>query len=120
MSKQNREQGQGRGPAMEQRPLLGPGGMRFATLLGVAVVIFITVINWNETRRLQTALNERLNQLDNRLTLMTAKLDSQGRAAAPARQGPDPNKVYTVKTEGSPFRGPKNAPVTIAEFSDFQ
>lgn len=119
MSKHNRDQGQGRGPAMEQPPLLGPGGMRFVTLLGVAVVAFITAVNWNETRRLQLSLNERLNQIDNRLTQMSGKLDSQARAAAP-RQGPDPNKVYTVRTEGSPFTGPKSAPVTIAEFSDFQ
>jgi protein-disulfide isomerase len=43
-------------------------------------------------------------------------------AAAPAkpRRGPDPSKVYKVKTEGSPIQGPKTAKVTIAEFSDFQ
>jgi protein-disulfide isomerase len=41
------------------------------------------------------------------------------RAAAPAR-GPDPNRVYTLKTAGAPFKGPESAPVTIAEFSDFQ
>src|SRR5262245_66344834 len=39
---------------------------------------------------------------------------------AQARRGPDPNKVYTVNTSGSPVRGVPSAPVTIAEFSDFQ
>jgi protein-disulfide isomerase len=28
--------------------------------------------------------------------------------------------VYTIRTEGSPSKGPENAPVTIAEFSEFQ
>jgi len=34
--------------------------------------------------------------------------------------GPDPNKVYTVRTEGSPAKGSPTAPIVIAEFSDFQ
>ncbi len=44
-------------------------------------------------------------------------------AAAPqaaARRGPDPNRRYTVKTEGSPSLGRDIAAVTIVEFSDFQ
>jgi len=36
------------------------------------------------------------------------------------RTGPDPNKIYEVKVSGAPFRGPKDAKVTIVEFSDFQ
>jgi protein-disulfide isomerase len=38
--------------------------------------------------------------------------------AAPAR--PDPNERYEVSTEGSPARGPADAPIEIVEFSDFQ
>ena len=45
-----------------------------------------------------------------------------GGGAAPAapRRGPDPNKVYTVKTAGAPIKGPADAKITLVEFSDFQ
>ena len=66
-----------------------------------------------------------------------AELGSLGRAisdleiaaAAPAapsrpeptrRRGPDPEKVYTVETAGSPAKGPEGAKITLIEFSDFQ
>jgi protein-disulfide isomerase len=36
------------------------------------------------------------------------------------RRGPDPDRRYTVKTEGAPLRGATSGKVTIVEFSDFQ
>ena len=32
----------------------------------------------------------------------------------------DPNRIYTVKLGDAPGKGPSTAPITIAEFSDFQ
>jgi hypothetical protein len=38
----------------------------------------------------------------------------------PAPPAMDPNKVFTIDVTGSPYKGPKSAPVTIVEFSDYQ
>ena len=49
--------------------------------------------------------------------------DIAARPAAPAaaqRPQVDPNKVYEIPVANSAVRGPKNAPVTIVMFSDFQ
>ena len=44
------------------------------------------------------------------------------KAAAPPPAPPavDPNKVFSIDTTGDPVKGPKSAPVTIVEFSDYQ
>lgn len=41
-------------------------------------------------------------------------------AAAAARPQVDPNKVYDIPVADTALRGPKDAPVTITMFSDFQ
>ena len=125
MAKRNRDNTQREGPTVEETSFVSAGLIRFVTLAGVAVVIFVAIENLMETRALQKALGERLTSLETRLTQISAKVDQVGaRAAAVAQaqapRGPDPNKVYTIKTDDSPSRGPKGAPVTIAEFSDFQ
>jgi len=103
------------GPAAPSAAFV-PGLMAGATLAGVAVLILLGYMNWQETREVQKSLNDRLGQMETRL----ADLAKAGPAAAPARRGPDPDRVYTVKTDGAPIKGPAGAPVTIAELSDFQ
>jgi protein-disulfide isomerase len=50
------------------------------------------------------------------------ELKSRPAAAAAPGQPPaeDPNKVYEIAIGGSPIKGPKDAPVTIVKFSDYQ
>jgi len=107
------------GPAMRSSGSSG-GWQQFLTLVGLAAVLFVGIQNWYETRKLQTAFGERFGAVDNRLTQLATKVDQAARPAAPAQRGPDPNKVYQVRTDNAPSEGPKIAPIVIAEFSDFQ
>ncbi len=88
--------------------------LRIGTLVGVAILIVFTGLNLYETHQQRIDLNDRL-------TLLTAAVSARPASAAPQGvAGLDPEKVYTVKTEGSPVLGSKSAPVTIVVVSDFQ
>jgi protein-disulfide isomerase len=41
-------------------------------------------------------------------------------AAAPSKPQEDPNKVYKIDVGDSYFKGPKDAPIVMVEWSDFQ
>ncbi len=122
MSRRNRENFGGRPePPAEKPGLLSPGTMRFATLCGVAILLFMVATDWSESLRFQRELKERLNDIESRLSQVASKVDAAGRAAQVQRpQGPDPNRVYQVRTDGAPVEGPRAAPVSVVEFSDFQ
>jgi len=120
MSKQNQTPGK-RGPAADGESGTPGGGLLAATLAGVAILIAITGMNLYETRRQKTALDERFTLLENQVAGLGTRMDAAAKAAQPRpQQGPDPNRVYALKTQGAPVLGPQAAPITIAEISDFQ
>ncbi len=102
----------GRQPAID--------GVRLATRGGVVVLLVISLWNWWLINRMQRGLDSRLSQIENRVALVSGKVDMAAGLNQPARRGPDPNRVYTINTVGAPVMGSASAPITIAEFSDFQ
>jgi protein-disulfide isomerase len=108
-------------PSVDRSWSLSPGSMLGAIIVGVGLLLVLSVVNWQLMQQNQSNMSDRLAQIENRLAQLSTKVEQVGtRAAAPAQRGPDPNRVYTVKTDGAPFKGARDAPVTIAEFSDYQ
>ena len=62
----------------------------------------------------QQKIIEKLDEQNKSLKDLLARAQGGGRPQI------DPNKVYTIDVSKQDFRGPKDAPVTLVEFSDFQ
>jgi protein-disulfide isomerase len=89
--------------------------------VAVAALVAIAYANGRQTRALGERIDYRLDEIDTQISQLAVKVDKV--RAAPATRaggGPDPDRVYTIKTDGAPVAGPLAAAVTIAEFSDFQ
>ena len=103
-----------------------PPLLQLLILFGVVVLLVLSALQWREARKARAEAASEIAGLESTLGKLSTKLDEMARkAAAPVAQqqrpqAPDPNKVYSVQTAGAPSQGPANAPITIAEFSDFQ
>jgi len=121
--KSRRSEKSGSKPAQRNGVQQQRGGqtLGLATLVGVLALLVISFINWQEIDRAQAGLDARFARIEARLNEVSKNVnEAVAKVAQPPRRGPDPNRVYQFKTDGSPSRGPSSAPVTIVEFSDFQ
>jgi len=79
--------------------------LTLTTLAAVIVMLAISLMNMWNLNRVANALGERVTRLEE---------------AVSGAPGPDPKRTYTVRIDGAPTKGAETAPVTIAEFSEFQ
>jgi protein-disulfide isomerase len=127
MSKGQRIAAQREEPQEQPAPKGGIDVLSLVTLVGVVALLMISFSNWREIEQIHTQLDtklgleSKLGSIETQVAQLSTKVDNlPTQAAKPARRGPDPNRVYAIKTAGSPAKGPANAPVVIAQFSDFQ
>src|SRR5262249_49177884 len=73
----------------------------------------------DEMKRDQREMLFRLGQID-RSVQQAATQPAPTPTPTPAEPKKDPDKVYDIPVGHSSLKGPKDAPVTIVEFSDFQ
>jgi len=91
-----------------------------STLLAIAALAALPAraSELSEIRDTQKQILQRLDLQDKVLNDIKTKI--QAIPAGGGRPQIDPNKIYTIALADSPIRGPKNAAVTLVEFSDFQ
>src|SRR5580765_3576508 len=115
MSKRNRERRVGEPGAPEGGNGGGGGGMTWVPALIAVAALGFAFMAWTDAKKMDKDINARLGALDAKLFEVQKDVANAAKAKPAAQQGPDPNKVYTVRTEGSPAHGNPTAPIVIAE-----
>lgn len=90
------------------------GGALALALVGATGAVQASELD--EIKETQKKILERLDAQDKTLKEILQKVQAQPQA----RPQIDPNKVHVIALGSSPIRGPKAAPVTLYEFSDYQ
>jgi len=96
------------------------------SLVPVFAVYVAACVNPQEVSDIKTKVDEMHAQQKDILAKLETVAKSQqdilakAPAARPAEAQEDPNKVYQIDVADSYFKGPKDAPVVIVEWSDFQ
>ena len=91
--------------------------MRKVAGIGLLALLAACGANSEDMKKLEDSQRQILAKL----TDLEKKVEQiSARPAAPQAPQIDPNKVYDIPAGDSPFKGPANAPLVLAEFSDFQ
>jgi protein-disulfide isomerase len=117
MSKKNRERRAGDGGA---EPSAGGTNLNWLPVALAVAALGLGFVAWTDAKKVKEDTTKRLVDIDTKLMQLQTQVANAAKSRPAPSQGPDPNKVYTVKTEGSPTKGNPTAPIVIAEFSDYQ
>ena len=93
--------------------------MNWLPIVLAVAALGLGFLAWTDAKKVKDDLAKRNIDVDQRLVQLQTAVANAAKAK-PAQQGPDPNKVYTVKTDNAPTHGNPTAPIVIAEFSDYQ
>jgi protein-disulfide isomerase len=119
MSKKNRERRSGEGGVESTGATGGGGGQNWLPIVLAIVALGLGFVAWTDGKRIKDDTTRRLVDIDQKLAQLQTQVANAAKAKPAPQQGPDPNKVYTVRTDG-PTKGNPKAPIVIAEFSDYQ
>jgi protein-disulfide isomerase len=118
MSKKNRER---RTEPGDEPAASGGAGLNWLPIALAVVALGLGFVAWSDAKRVKDDTAKRLLEMDQKLGALQTQVANAAKAKPPQQQqGPDPNKVYTVKLDGAPSHGNPKAPIVIAEFSDYQ
>jgi len=117
MSKKNRERRTGDGDTETTGG--GGGGIQWLPIVLAVGALGLGFVAWTDAKKVRDDFTKRLVDLDQKMIQLQTQVANAAKAKPP-QQGPDPNKVYEIKTTGSPTHGNPTAPIVIAEFSDYQ
>ncbi len=87
-------------------------------LIGAAIILGIAIVGGSFM--LSSSLDRASDQFERSFANLEAFKPAVPTAPSRRSTKPDPDKVYQVAVGNAPFKGPKNAAITIVEFSDFQ
>jgi protein-disulfide isomerase len=121
MSKRNRERRTGAESGAETGGGTTAGNMNWLPIVISVGALVLGFVAWSDVKQSRDETAKRLVDIEARMGAMQTTMANLAKAKpAQQQQGPDPNKVYTVKTDGAPAHGSPTAPIVIAEFSDYQ